>query len=99
MDYANDTIEIWVMKEYNVHSSWTKTLVLSIDDISTKQFSPICSTKRGDIIGTEDGWRLVKYNDKGQLIECHSYSDSTHRTEVALYTESLLSLPGDNEQA
>jgi len=99
MDYANDTVEIWVLKEYNVHSPWTKTLVLSIDGISTKLFSPICSTKSSDIIGTEDGWRLVKYNDKGQLIESHFYSDSTHGTEVALYTESLLSLPCDNEQA
>ncbi|AES95212.2 hypothetical protein MtrunA17_Chr5g0406091 [Medicago truncatula] len=99
MDFANDTVEIWVMKEYKVHSSWKKTLVLSIDGISTKLFSPICSTKSGDIIGTEDGWRLVKYNDKGQLIEWHYYSSSTHGTEVALYTESLLSLPGDNEQA
>jgi hypothetical protein len=33
MDY--DNFEIWVMKEYKVHSSWTKTLVFSIDDLFT----------------------------------------------------------------
>lgn len=33
MDYDNDTVEIWVMKEYKVHSSWTKTRVLPFDGI------------------------------------------------------------------
>ncbi|CAJ2654078.1 unnamed protein product [Trifolium pratense] len=42
VDY--DTIEIWVMKEYKVHSSWTKTLVFPIHD--TPYFSPIYSDKK-----------------------------------------------------
>ncbi|AES87234.1 galactose oxidase [Medicago truncatula] len=94
-DYDNDTIEIWVMKEYKVHSSWTKTLVLSIDAIPDHYFQPIYSTKYGDIIGRNHGTRLVKYNDKGQLLGQRSFCNS--QSEVFMYTESLLSLLGDNE--
>jgi F-box interacting protein len=110
-DNANDTVEIWVMKEYNVHSSWTKTLVLSVDAIPDHYFQPIYSTKNGDIIGrnmhstsvsdvigSNHGTRLVKYNYKGQLLRHRSFCNSP--SEVVMYTESLLSLPGpgDNEQ-
>ncbi|KAJ1427234.1 F-box-like domain superfamily [Sesbania bispinosa] len=96
----NDTVDIWVMKEYRVKSSWTKTLVLSIDNIPTQYFSPICFTKNGDIVGTDGSTGLAKYDDKGQLLEHHSYYDNPfHIHKVAMYIESLLELPGDNEQA
>jgi F-box interacting protein len=96
IDYGNNRDEIWVMKEYKVHSSWTKTLVLSIGSTPNESFSPLCCTKGGDIIGTDHDTGLVKYDDKGQLLEYHSYS---HEFEVAVYTESLLSLPIESEQA
>jgi len=51
-DYVRRRVEIWVMKEYKVHSYWTLHLVLPIDDISPIFFSPICSTKSGDIVST-----------------------------------------------
>ncbi|XP_045832789.1 F-box/kelch-repeat protein At3g06240-like [Trifolium pratense] len=89
----NRIVEIWVMKEYKVDSSWTKTLVIPFD-----HYSPICSTKTGDIISANGLTELAKYNDQGQLLEHHSYFDDRHGCEVALYLESLLSLP-DNEQA
>jgi F-box interacting protein len=98
MDYEYDTVEIWVMKEYKVNSSWAKTLVLSMDNVSTQYFSPLSSTKSGDIIGTDGVTGLVKYNDKGQLLEHRSYCNDLYRSEVALYSESLLSLPDGNEQ-
>ncbi|KAL5066735.1 hypothetical protein RYX36_017622, partial [Vicia faba] len=53
--YRNDTVEIWVMEEYEVNSSWTMTLALPIDDIPIENFSLLCCTKSGDIIGTDDG--------------------------------------------
>ncbi|GAU41603.1 hypothetical protein TSUD_196730 [Trifolium subterraneum] len=89
----NRIVEIWVMKEYKVDSSWTKTLVYPFD-----HYSPICSTKSGDIIKTNGRTQLAKYNDQGQLLERHSYFNDRHVCEVALYIESLLSLP-HNEQA
>jgi len=95
--HYNNTIEIWVMKEYKLHSSWTKTLVLRIDD-AIPNFSPICSTKSGDIIGRDGGLGLVKYNDKGQLLEHRSYRNYPLWSQAIMYTESLLSLPVDREQ-
>ncbi|CAK8563584.1 unnamed protein product [Lathyrus sativus] len=95
----DDTVEIWVMKEYAVHSSWTKTLVLSTGAISTQYFSPICCTKSGKIIGTDGGTGLVKYDEKGDFLEHRLYCNNPCQFQVAMYTESLLSLPCDNEQA
>jgi len=95
-NYHNQMFEIWVMKKYKLHSSWTKTLVVPIgDDIHC--FYPIYSTKSGDIIGTNGGqYGLVKYNNKGQLLEYLKMNPNA--SEVAMYTESLLSLPGNREQ-
>jgi F-box interacting protein len=89
-------VEIWVMKEYKVHSSWTKTLVFAIN--VSPYFSPIYYTKNGDIVGIDDGIGLVKYNGKGQLLGQCSYCDDPSGSQVVIYTESLLSLPGDIEQ-
>jgi len=92
-------VKIWVMKEYKVHSSWTKTLVILNDDVPDAvphYFTPMYSTKNGDIIGTTNkGNALVKYNDKGQLLGYCSYCDDPDGSQVVMYTESLLSLPGD----
>jgi len=95
---GDETIEIWVMKEYKVHSSWTKTVVLSIDGICVQYDPPICSTKSGDVIGTNGGTGLVKYDGNGELLENCSYYNEPCGPLVAMYTESLLSLPGDSDQ-
>ncbi|KEH18192.1 galactose oxidase [Medicago truncatula] len=59
----------------------------------------MCSTISGDIIGTYGGTELVKYDDKGQLLEHRCYYNDGFGSQVTMYTESLLSLPGNNEQA
>lgn len=89
----NHSVEIWVMEEYKVLSSWTKTIVVSVEDIPNQYFSLICSTKSGDIVGTDGSTGLVKCNDKGQLQEHRSYRNGPYQSQVAVYTESLLSLP------
>ncbi|MCH80111.1 F-box protein, partial [Trifolium medium] len=104
-------VEIWVMKEYKVHSSWTKTLVIPIpgeiyDEIPC--FYPMCCENSGDIIGTDGRSALVKYNVKGQLLGHYSFCNHPRGSEVVMYTESLLSvvmytesllsLPGNHEQ-
>jgi len=88
------SVEIWVMEEYRVQSSWTKTIIVSAENIpAAMYFFPICYTKDGHIFGT-DGWTgLAKYNGKGQLQEHRSYSQGSYRSQVAVYTESLLSFP------
>ncbi|GAU41605.1 hypothetical protein TSUD_196750 [Trifolium subterraneum] len=95
----DNIVEIWVMKEYQVHSSWTKTIVLPLDVIPNEYFTPLRSTKSGDIIGIASLNGLGKYNDKGQLLEYHSYCNDPYGSQMALYIESLLSLPPDSEQA
>ena len=97
------TAEIWVMEEYKVQSSWTKSIVVPLHHIPPQHFSPICSTKHGDILGKGGRARLVKYNAKGELLEHRSYplgsEGATYiHTEAAMYIESLLSLPGDSGQ-
>ncbi|KAK2358122.1 hypothetical protein QL285_095334 [Trifolium repens] len=107
----NATVEIWVMNEYAVHSSWTKTLIFPIDFIPSEFFFPLCSTKSGDIIGTDDACGFVRYDNKGRWLEYLFDSDERGGYEMAVYderagyemavyTESLLSLPerGDGEQ-
>ncbi|GAU41597.1 hypothetical protein TSUD_196660 [Trifolium subterraneum] len=86
-------VEIWVMKEYRVHSSWAKTLVLPIDGIPTWYFSPLCCTKSGHIVGTDGVTGLAKYDDKGQLLQHRSYCNGRSGSQVIMYTESLLSPP------
>ncbi|XP_027921322.1 F-box/kelch-repeat protein At3g23880-like [Vigna unguiculata] len=83
--------ELWVMEEYKDPSSWTKTIVVSVDDIPTKYFSPICSTKCNDIVGIDGSTGLVKCSDKGQVQE-HRYWSSSYRSEVAVYKETLVTL-------
>ncbi|KAL5066737.1 hypothetical protein RYX36_017624 [Vicia faba] len=103
-NFRNDTVDIYVMKEYKVNSSWTMTLALPIDVIPNKDFCPLCCTKSGDIVGTDDadfGSGLVKYDKNGQFLEQQSYTNDDLRCQVTMYTESLLSLPsdGDNQQS
>ncbi|XP_058739958.1 F-box protein CPR1-like [Vicia villosa] len=93
-----DTFNLWVMQEYEGHLSWIKTLVFSI--LPAPCFFPVCFTSCGNIVGTNEFSRLVKFNDKGQLLEHHSdHTCCSYRSEMIVYTESLLSLPGGTEQA
>ncbi|KAL5175193.1 F-box/kelch-repeat protein [Glycine soja] len=93
----NHSIEMWAMKEYKVQSSWTKSIVISVDGFAIRSFFPVCSTKSGDIVGTNVIPGLMKCNDKGELQELRTYCDSPYPSEVAVYTESLFSLPCDSK--
>ncbi|KAJ1427235.1 Galactose oxidase/kelch, beta-propeller [Sesbania bispinosa] len=96
---GDDTTDIWMMKQYKVQSSWTNTHVLSsIGSQYRVQF--LCTTGSGEIVKT-DLKRLVKYNDKGHVLEYRSFifDHPYYGPQVAMYTESLLSLPGHIEQA
>ncbi|XP_057438933.1 F-box/kelch-repeat protein At3g23880-like [Lotus japonicus] len=84
------TIEIWVMEKYKVHSSWTKTIVLSLSHIF-----PVCSTKSGNIV-MDDATNLLKFTDKGEYLE-HCAYPGLLESQVPMYTESILSLPGVSE--
>ncbi|KAK7380203.1 hypothetical protein VNO78_32700 [Psophocarpus tetragonolobus] len=94
---------IWMMKEYNVQSSWTKFFV----PLSTTSppdllpvFYPLCFTKNGEILGSNSK-TLVKLNDEGQLLEHHPDDhnvDSSIFSYCGVYRESLLSISEDNDE-
>ncbi|KAG4925951.1 hypothetical protein JHK84_051639 [Glycine max] len=90
---GSEMTEIWVMNEYKVHSSWTKTIVIPISN----RFSPIFITKEGGIFGSNSTGMLEKRNGKGELLEhfidneCQGFNCAN--LQSALYTESLLPLP------
>jgi F-box interacting protein len=95
----NNTVEIWVMNEYKLHSSWTKTIVLPVVGFPDEYFAPLCSTKSGDIVTTDyGGTGLAKFDGKGQLLEYRSHRDhyDVQGYKETLYIDSLLSL--HNEQ-
>ncbi|XP_058742002.1 F-box/kelch-repeat protein At3g06240-like [Vicia villosa] len=89
-----NTVKIWVMQKYGVHSSWTKIIQFSIDPVLHKSLLDIvCLTKCGDIVGINDVDGLVKLNDKGQLLESLLFDGYA----LVVYTESLFSLPSTGQ--
>ncbi|XP_061366395.1 F-box/kelch-repeat protein At3g23880-like [Gastrolobium bilobum] len=78
---------IWVMKEYEVSSSWEVESFLKIS-----AFNPICCTESGDFVG-RNGGGLVKCDHKGKPLSHCSYSVDPYGFKAAMYTESLFSLP------
>ncbi|KAL4382798.1 hypothetical protein AHAS_Ahas04G0269500 [Arachis hypogaea] len=78
--YHNDdsySTDIWVMKEYKVHSSWT------LYQIPCLYFRPLCLSNNGDIIGEQFLWdkvekrRFLIYN-VGELLPRVKYSCSVY---------------------
>ncbi|XP_057425806.1 uncharacterized protein LOC130719186 [Lotus japonicus] len=95
-DDGHEVSVIWVMEDYKVQSSWTKSFVLSIQD-DDMPFLPICFTKGGDFFGLDENGEFEKFNDKGELLENHTYglSDKGALKYFDMYKESLLTLPSE----
>jgi F-box interacting protein len=92
------TLKIWVMQEYAVDSSWIKTLDFNFEP--APDFCPVCFTDGGDIVGPVADGGLAKLDDEGDLLQYHTYGGCYFaRSQLAVYTESLLSLPDGIEQA
>ncbi|KAK4283595.1 hypothetical protein QN277_000529 [Acacia crassicarpa] len=91
-------VEIWLMKEYGMKSSWTKSMVVSVEIPIGHSFFPLYLTKSGEIMGSDCsdvGNRLVKCNDRGQVLEYREYDYEVDEHNAIIYTESLVSLPRD----
>ncbi|XP_057762183.1 F-box protein CPR1-like isoform X1 [Arachis stenosperma] len=108
--YSNDPkkTNIWVMKEYKVHSSWT------FYQIPRGDVAPLCLSNGSDIVAQDsvllpiDPYlRLAKYNVRGELLQ-HRISYDHHlahvkarpismssRTSYIVYTESLVPVPSE----
>ncbi|KAL1323008.1 hypothetical protein AAHE18_14G240700 [Arachis hypogaea] len=89
--------DIWVMKEYKVHSSW------NLYQIPCKDFQPLCLSSNGDIIGRGCSWYdkvgYFIYNVREDLLNRFENlcCPNPNRATVTVYTESLLPLPSDVE--
>lgn len=86
------TVELWMMKEYRVKSSWGKLY----DTVGMK---PLCCTRIGGIVLTKNGNKLLRYNsDKETKLEHLMITSnaeamqSFERMEAIAYVESLMSL-------
>ncbi|XP_027351841.1 F-box/kelch-repeat protein At3g06240-like [Abrus precatorius] len=97
--WKGDEIEIWVMEQHRVASSWTKSIVVSTSrNIPHKSFFPLCFTKGGGMLGTKGRRKLVKLDDKGKVVEDFGFNGDfealyTDNLHSAMYRESLLPLP------
>ncbi|MED6112418.1 hypothetical protein PIB30_061538 [Stylosanthes scabra] len=86
----NWKIGLWVMKEYNMESSWTKpNVVLPCDD---GMLFLLCFTNGGELVGMQYNKKLIKFNDKGAWAD--SLAITCERTDkmMVMFTQSLLSL-------
>ena len=90
----DDEVEIWVMKEYRLSSSWTKRIVVTDYRIPLHHLSPICFNRSGEVIAKDDRVGLVKLDDRGELVELRAYCSTS---TTALYMETLLSPPTFDE--
>ncbi|XP_057422781.1 F-box/kelch-repeat protein At3g23880-like [Lotus japonicus] len=83
---------IWVMKEYRVQSSWTRSFVLPGYD-----FLPICFTEGGGVFGSDSSEKYEKFDDNGELLEDHTYGQENEDAfeYFEMYRETLLTLPSE----
>ncbi|KAK9179347.1 hypothetical protein WN943_028546 [Citrus x changshan-huyou] len=96
------TVELWMMKEYRVKSSWGKLYDIgNCNDLccDTVGMKPLCCTRIGGIIMTKNGNKLLRYNsDKETKLEHLMITSnaeamqSFERMEAIAYVESLMSL-------
>ncbi|CAJ1978751.1 unnamed protein product [Sphenostylis stenocarpa] len=88
----DQTLEIWSMKEYGDHTSWSKMITLNFCDTpSCSIVSPVCYTESGDIFGNNRAALLVKWNEDGQVQEQKSHELSFFQ-QLVVYRESLFSI-------
>ncbi|QHO09524.1 hypothetical protein HN873_050069 [Arachis hypogaea] len=88
-----DKSVIWVMKEYNVQSSWTSY------EIPSSYFEPVCLSEDGDFIGFDESPGMSKYNVRGEkLMRFDRSCNQIGYVSYTVYTESLLMLPNDGSE-
>ncbi|KAL4394740.1 hypothetical protein HN51_022636 [Arachis hypogaea] len=98
---APDQLNIRVMKEYGVKSSWVNLITVSLLNIPSDFISPMFMflCRYGEVVGIYDGVGFVKYSDRGgELLEPpnNPHGRSRFYSTASVYTETLLSLPSNH---
>ncbi|XP_025696806.1 uncharacterized protein [Arachis hypogaea] len=109
--YDRDKTNIWVMKEYKVHSSWTFYQISG----GGEQSAPLCLSNGSDIVALDSSLKFIdsylrfaKSNVRGELLQLKCF-DCRHlghfkgwsrrlckdRTSYIVYTESLVPVPNE----
>ncbi|KAI9128637.1 hypothetical protein K1719_000120 [Acacia pycnantha] len=91
-------IEIWMMREYGVESSWSKQMCVCLaDEFLDYYISPISFTKDGEVVAL-GGTRLMKLDEKGEVKEWSGVDLEGFDADPVVYSESLFCLPCDQQQ-
>ncbi|XP_057436190.1 F-box/kelch-repeat protein At3g23880-like [Lotus japonicus] len=89
-----EVAEIWVMKDYKVQSSWTKSFVLTfLDLVDGVHFFPMFFTRGGGIFGADENGTHWKFSDDGKKLENYSSGQEGALRVCDMYRESILTLP------
>lgn len=92
MEQVETSIQIWELKQYTDHTSWTKTNTLIINDIWFGLFLPICNAENGCIVGSDHAGVLVKWNQDGEVEEQRSFDYIRDGYQVIAYRETLFTI-------
>ncbi|KAG5093004.1 hypothetical protein JHK82_051782 [Glycine max] len=92
MGQVEASIQIWELKQYTDHTSWTKTNTLIINDIWFGLFLPICNAENGCIVGSDHAGVLVKWNQDGEVEEQRSFDYIRDGYQVIAYRETLFTI-------
>ncbi|KAL3505735.1 hypothetical protein ACH5RR_031117 [Cinchona calisaya] len=91
VDQYNGQIDVWIMKDYGAHDSWTKFTVNAPEYADI--FKPICQLGEKEVVLEKDGEKLIAYNlteDSLRDIVVAGIPDM-FEDDVVTFTESLLS--------
>jgi F-box interacting protein len=100
-DVRDTGIEIWMMKEYKVQSLWTKSHIVlpSLRKNNFRYFSVICFTKNGDVVGKHGDTELVRFDDKGVMLERRDYCDYEKKCTICSHPKESHCACGKRSQA
>ncbi|KAK9072447.1 hypothetical protein SSX86_008881 [Deinandra increscens subsp. villosa] len=89
--YFGVDMDVWVMKEYGVESSWSKVIKLDWTRFSCSYYmDPVCFTHDGNVVVRLDETRVVIYNLKEDTIKKFK-KERSGCLDWVVYTESLVS--------
>ena len=99
-NYKDVDVEVWVMREYGVHESWTKLIQLgqSQELRSLKLVRPLTYSKSGgDILFEIDHKKLFLYNLKSQRVKDVKFCGMPDKFEALVCLSSLVSVNASRE--
>ncbi|GKV39121.1 hypothetical protein SLEP1_g46933 [Rubroshorea leprosula] len=86
---------LWVMKEHRVEASWTKVLhLLNPDDYVPRGmheifYEPLCISGDNAFIFIGNTRELMKFSERGQILEKVSVCDDSNKCEGIAFVESI----------